>query len=68
MTPTRGPLSVVAALQGLFYLATGVWPLIHIDSFLAVTGSKTDLWLVYTVGLLVSVVGGCCWRPPPVGG
>jgi hypothetical protein len=47
----------VAAAQGLFYLATGVWPLVHVESFLAVTGPKTDLWLVYTVGVLVAVVG-----------
>jgi len=47
----------VATVQGLFYLATGVWPLVHIDSFQAVTGPKTDLWLVYTVGVLVAAVG-----------
>src|SRR5688572_174435 len=38
-------------------MATGVWPLLHIDSFQAVTGDKTDLWLVKTVGLLVVVIG-----------
>lgn len=27
------------------------------DSFLAVTGPKADLWLVRTVGMLVTVVG-----------
>jgi hypothetical protein len=47
----------VATIQGLFYLATGVWPLLHIDSFMAVTGPKTDLWLVYTVGILVAAIG-----------
>ena len=51
------PGTTVAAVQGFFYLATGVWPLVHIDSFMAVTGPKTDLWLVYTVGVLVAVVG-----------
>jgi hypothetical protein len=53
-----GAGTAVAAVQGLFYLVTGVWPLVHIDSFQAVTGPKTDLWLVYTVGLLVAVIGG----------
>jgi len=43
--------------QGLYYFATGVWPLVHMDSFLAVTGPKTDLWLVRTVGVLVGVIG-----------
>lgn len=50
-------LAGVAAVQGVYFLATGVWPLVHIESFLAVTGPKTDLWLVYTVGALVAVVG-----------
>ncbi len=49
--------TALAAGQGLFYVATGVWPLVHIESFVAVTGPKTDLWLVYTVGVLVAVVG-----------
>ena len=49
--------TAVATAQGLFYLAAGVWPLVHIESFMAVTGPKTDLWLVYTVGVLVAVVG-----------
>jgi energy-converting hydrogenase Eha subunit E len=50
-------LQRVAVTQGAFYLATGVWPLIDIDSFQAVTGPKVDLWLVRTVGVLVSVIG-----------
>lgn len=60
LAPTHAhayPGTTVAAAQGFFYLATGVWPLVHIDSFVAVTGPKTDLWLVYTVGVLVAVVG-----------
>jgi hypothetical protein len=47
----------LALVQGLYYLATGVWPLIDIGSFQAVTGPKTDLWLVHTVGVLVTVIG-----------
>jgi hypothetical protein len=50
-------LRKLALIQGLFYLATGVWPLLDIVSFQAVTGPKTDLWLVRTVGVLVAVVG-----------
>jgi hypothetical protein len=50
-------VSAVSAAQGVYYLATGVWPLAHVESFLAVTGPKNDLWLVYTVGALVAVVG-----------
>lgn len=47
----------VALIQGVFYVATGVWPLVDIVSFQVVTGPKTDLWLVRTVGVLVTVVG-----------
>jgi hypothetical protein len=38
-------------------VATGVWPLVDIVSFQLVTGPKTDLWLVRTVGVLVTVIG-----------
>lgn len=54
----RSPLSWddVALLQALYYLVTGLWPLLHIKSFVKVTGPKTDLWLVKTVGVLISVI------------
>jgi hypothetical protein len=51
-------LRKLALTQGLFYLATGIWPLLDVVSFQLVTGPKTDLWLVRTVGVLVAVVGG----------
>jgi hypothetical protein len=43
--------------QGVYYLASGVWPLVHMRSFLIVTGPKKDLWLVKTVGILITVIG-----------
>ena len=43
--------------QGLYFALTGLWPLLHIRSFMAVTGPKTDLWLVRTVGVLVLAIG-----------
>lgn len=48
----------VALVQGGFYVLTGVWALVDLDSFMAVTGPKTDHWLVKTVGALVTVIGG----------
>ncbi len=48
---------VVAGGHALYYLVTGIWPLLHMPSFLRVTGPKTDLWLVRTVGALIAVVG-----------
>lgn len=43
----------LVATQGTYFLLTGVWPLLHLDSFIAVTGYKTDVWLVKTVGALL---------------
>jgi hypothetical protein len=43
--------------QGLYYAVTGVWPLVSMRTFEAVTGPKADRWLVKTVGVLVSVIG-----------
>jgi len=45
-------------LQALYFVVTGVWPCVEIRSFQKVSGPKTDLWLVKTVGVLVSVIGG----------
>jgi len=52
------PPDTLLIAQGVYYLFSGIWPLVHIRSFLAVTGPKTDLWLVRAVGLLVTVIGG----------
>lgn len=48
----------LAAAQGLYFLTTGLWPLVDLRSFMAVTGPKVDGWLVKTVGVLVAVIGG----------
>jgi hypothetical protein len=47
----------ILAIQALYYFATGLWPLVHLPSFEAVTGPKTDDWLVHMVGLLAMVSG-----------
>jgi hypothetical protein len=47
----------VAAVQAAFYLATGVWPLVHRRTFERITGPKTDFWLAQTVGVTVAAVG-----------
>jgi hypothetical protein len=39
--------------QSAYTFLTALWPLIHIESFLLVTGYKTDIWLVKTVGALL---------------
>lgn len=46
----------IAYIQGIFYFLTGIWPIVDIISFMKVTGPKTDIWLVKTVGVLVIVI------------
>ena len=43
--------------QGIFYAVTGLWPILHLSSFMALSGPKTDTWLVQTVGGLLTVTG-----------
>ena len=60
------PLEVIAYVQAAYFAVTGAWPLVHIRSFMAVTGPKIDLWLVKTVGVLVTAVaapiGWAAWN------
>jgi hypothetical protein len=49
--------NTVALVQGIYFFITGVWPLLSMKTFLAVTGPKTDLWLVKTVGLILAIIG-----------
>jgi hypothetical protein len=44
--------------HGVYYLLSGIWPIVSMRSFERVTGPKTDKWLVKTVGVLVTVIGG----------
>jgi ABC-type branched-subunit amino acid transport system permease subunit len=43
--------------QGAYYALTGLWPVVHLPSFEAVTGPKVDDWLVHMVGLLAAAIG-----------
>jgi hypothetical protein len=55
-------------IQGSYSLLTGLWGLIDIDSFMAVTGPKTDIWLVKTVSVLIIAYSvpllSLSWRAP----
>ncbi|NEM98537.1 hypothetical protein [Pontibacter burrus] len=48
---------VVSIAQGLYWLVTGIWPFLHLKSFVWVTGPKQDYWLLYTVAVLITVIG-----------
>ena len=63
--PAAVPRTALLWVQSLYYLITGVWPLVSIRTFQAVTGPKTDHlptgreadhWLVMTVGVLVTAI------------
>ena len=47
----------LALAQGAYFALTGLWPLVSIRTFMAVTGPKTDIWLVKTVGVVVLAIG-----------
>jgi hypothetical protein len=49
--------TTLARAQGAFNLVNGLWPLLHMRSFEAVFGPKTDRWLVRTVAGLLCVNG-----------
>jgi hypothetical protein len=51
------PIERVSILQGLYYVLTSLWALADIQSFVAVTGPKTDIWLVRTVAVLILAIG-----------
>ena len=48
--------TTLAALGG-YYLATGIAPFASRRAFEAITGPKTEWWLVQTVGALVTAAG-----------
>jgi hypothetical protein len=47
---------VLLTIQTVYYSITALWPLIHMDSFLYISGYKTDLWLVETVSVLLLAI------------
>lgn len=57
---------LVLSCQAVYYFITGVWPVLSLRTFEAVTGPKVDGWLVQMVGLLAAVIGAtigvAAWR------
>jgi hypothetical protein len=47
----------VLLLQGVYYVVSGAWAVLHRRSFEWVSGGKTDYWLVRTVGGLAVSIG-----------
>jgi hypothetical protein len=57
VTPYRRHSRRIAAFHSAYLVTTGLWPLAHRDSFEAITGPKSDFWLVRTVGGLAAACG-----------
>jgi hypothetical protein len=49
-------LQITLFIQSIYYILTGLWPIIHIKSFMSITGPKMEQWLVKTVGWLILVI------------
>jgi hypothetical protein len=64
-TEDRCRAAGASRLQAIYYLTTGVWPIISMRTFEAVTGPKQDGWLVRMVGLLAAVIGAALLRSSP---
>ena len=57
MRPTKLVVIRPLRLQGVYYLLTGLWAVVHRRSFEAASGRKTDYWLVRMVGALAAAIG-----------
>lgn len=53
MTSTPPEWRLAARLHGLLWLVGGLWPLLSLRTFMAVTGRKREGWLVRSVALLM---------------
>ncbi len=47
---------IAIGIQGIYYLITALWPLIHRESFELFIGDKPDLFQFYTTALLILVI------------
>ena len=57
MASSLGDERTALTVQGGYYVVTGVAPFVSRRAFEAVTGPKTEWWLVETVGAIVTAVG-----------
>jgi hypothetical protein len=55
-------MKAVAMVQALYFIPFSLWGLLHIRSFMWVTGKKEDVWLVKTVCLLLITIGAVLGR------
>lgn len=58
----------LALVQGIYSILSGLRPLVHMRSFLRVTGPKWDLWLVRVIGAELAVIGAALLTAAAHGG
>jgi len=61
MNTKKNVFRIVLWIQATYVLVTAVWPIVDIHSFMKVTGPKTDIWLVKTVGALLIPISVCLY-------
>jgi hypothetical protein len=47
---------IILWIQTIYYFLTAAWGLIDTESFMRVTGPKTDVWLVKTVSVILLAI------------
>jgi hypothetical protein len=57
MSKPSAQRNLATSFQGIYYVTSGLWPILHMRSFEQVTGQKRDKWLVKTVGALITAIG-----------
>ena len=50
-------LGTAFLIQGIYFVVTGIWPILNMASFITATGPKQDTWLIEMVGLLSVSIG-----------
>jgi uncharacterized membrane protein len=50
-------LERLLALQGVYYIVTGLWPFAHTDSFVKVIGPKPDRFQLFVTSALIVAIG-----------
>jgi hypothetical protein len=53
----HGKRDALTRVQGAYYVASGLWPVVHMRSFESLTGPKQDHWLVRSYGVLIAAIG-----------
>src|SRR5438128_6950862 len=66
----RPVIESVRRVQGAWYVATGIWPLLSLRSFAAVAGPKPDPFQTRTSGMAYAAAGIALrpWSPAPYDG